>query len=108
MRHTLEHVPELSMPPGYSLRSLEPADIDAWVTLLNENNELGEWTHDRALRYFGPQTTVALPDSFFVMHGATPVATAQLEPHTHDQYAPLAELGWVAASPTYRGRGVGY
>jgi mycothiol synthase len=108
MRHTLERLPELSVPAGHELRSLEPTDIDAWVALLNDNAELGAWTHERAVRYFGPQTAVVLADSFFVMCGATPVATAQLELHADDVYTPLGELGWVAVSPAFRGRGLGY
>src|SRR6476660_804297 len=71
MRHPLERLPELLVPSGYRLRSIEPADIDAWVALLNGNRELGEWTHERALRYFGARTSVVLADSFFVMCDAT-------------------------------------
>jgi mycothiol synthase len=90
------------------LRSLEPRDIDPWVDLLNENAELGAWTHERAMRYFGPRTSVVLADSFFVEHHGAPVGTAQLELHRDDTYAPLAELGWVAVSPAHRGHGLGY
>jgi hypothetical protein len=108
MKHTLDRLPELAVPDDYELRSLQPIDIDAWLALLNENAELGAWTHERAARYFGPHTPVALSDSFFVMRGATPVATAQLELHADDVYAPLAELGWVAARPAFRGQGLGY
>jgi mycothiol synthase len=108
MKRTLDRLPELTVPDGYELRSLEPIDIDAWVALLNDNAELGAWSHERAARYFGPQTSVALADSFFVMRGATPVATAQLELHGDDVYAPLAELGWVAVRPAFRGQGLGY
>jgi len=108
MRHTVERLPELSVPAGYQLRPLAPGDIDAWVTLLNDNAELGEWSHERALRYFGPHTSVALEDSFFVTFDNTPVATAQLDLRSDNEYAPLAELGWVAASPEHRGKGLGY
>jgi GNAT superfamily N-acetyltransferase len=40
------------------------------------------------------------------MHGL-PVATAQLHLHPDDEYAPLAELGWVAVRPEHRGRRLG-
>jgi mycothiol synthase len=108
MRHRLEHVPELDVPPGYRLRPLTASDVEPWTALLNENGELGTWTVERAARYFGPHTSVLLAESFFVLHGATPVATAQLELHLDDEYAPLAELGWVAVTPEQRGRGLGY
>jgi mycothiol synthase len=108
MRHRLERLPELDVPAGYRLAPLAAGDAARWVALLNANGELGAWTLGRAAPYFGPRTTVLLGESFFVMHGATPVGTAQLQLHPEDDYAPLAELGWVAVSPEHRGRGLGY
>jgi mycothiol synthase len=108
MRHRLEQLPELDVPDGYQLAALESGDLERWVALLNDNGELGAWTRERAAPYFGPHTTVLLGESYFVLHDATPVATAQLQLHPDDEYAPLAELGWVAVSPAQRGRGLGY
>ncbi len=108
MRHNLAGLPPLVVPAGYRLRPLEPGDVDSWAALLAANGELGTWNHARAARYFSPDTSVVLAHSYFVMHGATPVATAQLELHRDDEYAPLAELGWVAVTPDQRGHGLGY
>ena len=109
MRHRLERLPELDVPAGYQLRPLEAGDVGSWSALLNENGELGAWTVERAARYFGPHTKVrARLRAISCCTMETPVATAQLELHPDDEYAPLAELGWVAVSPAHRGRGLGY
>ena len=108
MRHRLDALAELAVPAGYQLRTLQPDDRDAWASLLNETGELGRWDSQRATRYFAPGSAVALEHSFFVLDDGKPVATAQLELHTSDRYAPLAELGWVAVSPAHQGRGLGF
>jgi mycothiol synthase len=108
MRHDLHGLPPLVVPAGYSLRPLAPGDVDAWAELLAANGELGTWNHARAAPYFSPSTSVVLAHSYFVMHGETPVATAQLELHPHDAYTPTAELGWVAVTPEQRGHGLAY
>jgi GNAT superfamily N-acetyltransferase len=90
------------------LEPLAAGDAGRWSALLSENGELGVWTPDRAAPYFGPRTNVLLGDSYFVLHEEKPVATAQLELHPNDDYAPLAELGWVAVTPEHRGKGLGY
>ncbi|HEY3059148.1 MAG TPA: hypothetical protein VGL99_09265 [Chloroflexota bacterium] len=81
MRHDLHGLPALVVPAGYRLRPLEPGDVDAWAELLAANGELGTWSHVRAAPYFGANTSVVLAHSYFVVHGDTPVATAQLELH---------------------------
>lgn len=108
MRRSLQSLPELVVPEGYRLRAFRPDDAPALASLLQQNGELGEWSVERAARYFAPGSGVVLGGSFFVTKDDEPVATAQLQLHSNDAYAPLPELGWVAASPRYRGRGLGY
>ena len=105
MHRALADLPPLAVPPDYALRALTPADVAAWVALMTRNAELGEWTTARAEPLFAGQ--MELDRSFVVEHDGEPVATAQLNPHSLDAYAPLPELGWVAVDPRHRGRSLG-
>jgi mycothiol synthase len=93
------------LPDGYDLRPLTWADLPAWVDLMNGNGELGAWTAERAAPLFGGGMDPEA--SFVVTRGDLAVATAQLNLHPADDYAPTPELGWVAADPAHRGRGLG-
>jgi mycothiol synthase len=105
MRRHLSDLPAPLVPDGYTLRRLVPADLPAWVDLMRRNGELGTWTPERAAALFGGQ--MDLGASFVVTRDDAAVATAQLNPHGLDDYAPTPELGWVAADPAHRGRGLG-
>jgi mycothiol synthase len=105
MRRALVDLPEPRVPDGYLLRRLAPADLPAWVDLMVRNGELGAWSVERATPLFADQ--MDLQASFVVERAGVAVATAQLNPHGLDTYAPTPELGWVAADPGHRGRGLG-
>ncbi len=92
---------------GYDVRAIRADDRDAWVALMQANGELGEWSAERAERQFAEDRT-ALAASVLVLCEALPVATAQLNLHRDDGYAPAVELGWVAVHPAHRGRGLGH
>lgn len=107
MRRDLEDLPVLEVPDGYHLRTVRREDLDGWTSLLNQNGELGEWDRERSGRLFADGSPMPLSGAFVVeAHGAL-AATAQLHLHADDKYAPWPELGWVAALPEYRGRGLG-
>jgi mycothiol synthase len=108
MRHTLEDLPELIVPDGYALRTLRPEDWHVWTKLMQENGELGEWTVERSAALFAAESSMEFDGSFFATWQDEPVATAQLNRHANPPYVPEHELGWVAASPRYRGHGLGY
>jgi mycothiol synthase len=108
LRRSLDRLPPLVVPAGYALRSLTPQDLEAWTSLLVANAELGVWTSERAAPLFAPDSPMLFAASYFATHDGRPVATAQLDRHGGPPYAPLPELGWVAALPEYRGRGLGY
>ncbi|HEX5415305.1 MAG TPA: GNAT family N-acetyltransferase, partial [Chloroflexota bacterium] len=107
MRRRLDALPELRVPAGYELRTFGPDDAAAWAELLAVNAELGAWGLERAAPYFAPGSRMVLAGSFFITHEGQPVATAQLHQHLDGAYAPTPELGWVAARPEHRGRGLG-
>jgi mycothiol synthase len=108
MRRSLAALPEIDVPSGYELRAFTSDDAARWADLLARNGELGEWNLDRALPFFAANSRMVLPGSFFVMCDGRPTATAQLHLHLDDVYAPTPELGWVAALPDHRGKGIGY
>lgn len=107
MRRNLEDLPALEVPDGCHLRTLRPEDLDGWTSLLNQNGELGEWDRERSGRLFADDSPMPLSGAFVVEAGGALAATAQLHLHSDDKYAPWPELGWVAALPAYRGRGLG-
>ena len=107
MRRWLADLPDLELPEGYALCTFTPGDAAAFVELLRRNGELGEWSLERAARLFGPDGEAVLEASYFALRDGEPVATAQLDRNRDRVYAPFAELGWVAALPEHRGRGVG-
>ena len=107
MKHRLTGLPDLVVADGYALRSMRPDDLPAWVTLLNRNAELGEWNLERAEETFRGGERVPYDSAVLIWHGDEPVATAQLILHREGPYAPLPELGWVAADPGHRGHGLG-
>jgi mycothiol synthase len=108
MRHDLRGLPPLVVPSGYSLRSHREDDLAAWTSIMVRNAELGDWTEERAAPYFAVSRPTVLDGSYFVTFHDIPVATAQLVLHREDNYAPIPELGWVAAAPEHRGKGIGF
>lgn len=101
-------LPELAVPDGCELRSLKPGDLEIWTSLLAGNGELGEWDLERSRVLFAPGSPMPLGGAFLASVGGRPAATAQLHLHTDgDPYAPMPELGWVAALPEYRGHHLG-
>ena len=108
MRRDLDHLPEFAIPAGYALRPFTEDDAPVLAALLVENAELGEWNLERASRYFAADSPCVLASSFFVIRDEVAIATAQLDLHREDTYAPTPELGWVAARPAHQGHGLGY
>ena len=108
MRGALAALPDLVIPAGYALRPFADDDAPVLASLLVDNAELGEWNLERASRYFAADSPCVLAGSFFVTRDGVAVATAQLDLHREDSYAPTPELGWVAAHPAHQGHGLGY
>lgn len=108
IRRDLRNLPDLQVPEGYGLRNITPDDLEVWTALLHENHGFGDWPIERSLPLFDADSNVVFGGSYFVTKDGEPVAAALLHHQTKRHYAPLAELGWVAASPRYQGRGLGY
>jgi mycothiol synthase len=106
MRRSLQDLPDLRVPGGYTLRPLARADVEAWTRLLDENGGFGPWPPERSLPLFAPRSPIVFAGSYLLVKDGVLAATAQLHHQTRRSYAPPAELGWVAVHPRHQGRGL--
>lgn len=94
------------LEPGLVLRTYREGDQDGYLDLI-ELAGFGRWGLDRFRDYLDR----TLPDGLFLVvdaAGGKIVATAQaLHFAAGPQGFLQGELGWVAADPAYRGRGLG-
>ncbi len=101
----LESPPVVRLPSGYSLRTHRPEDTPPFYRLMARAGWPG-WD-DETLRPWLPRI---LPEGWFlVVHTASGgiVATAMALRDRAEFGQPGGELGWVAADPDHRGRGLG-
>jgi mycothiol synthase len=94
-----------TVPSGYAVRSYLSGDEDRWGALLNANGELGKW--DRA-RIEGELTGALQPAGqfFAVAQDDALVACAGVYDRIRSEQS-CWEIGWIAAHPDHRGRGLG-
>lgn len=103
MRYSLSDPPQVgALAPGYALRKFRPGDEEGWVELLNANQELGEWSGERIAGVLKG----GLVAQFFAMAGPQLVACAGVHDIQLDGTS-YWEIGWVAAHPQHRGKGLG-
>jgi predicted dehydrogenase/GNAT superfamily N-acetyltransferase len=101
----LESPPAPKVPPGYELRCWRCDDEAGYIALMTAAGFSG-WDHDRIA---GTLRTV-LPGGFFVIeHKASGkiVATAMATHNPIEGHPYGGELGWVAADPEHKGKGLG-
>jgi mycothiol synthase len=103
----LKNPPQVRLPQGYVLRQLRlPEDRSAYLALLHKAG-FTQWDDAQLAKTL----QIALPGGYFVVeHTATGalVATAVAQHHGTDQHPFGAELGWVAADPEHKGKGLGW
>ena len=106
----LMRYPHHILPPieplkeGYILRSYREGDERGWMELLNANGQLGIWDQVRIRSEL--RGSVVAGSQLFVVHGEQIVALASVQDRTLfgvDSW----EIGWVAAHPEHRGKGLG-
>ena len=101
-RHVL---PEVSLPPEYTLRPIEPRDYAGWSRLM-EAAGFGEWPPERIEAH----RREVLPRGFFVIEhraSGTIVATANAHHAPNERHPEGGELSFVAALPEHAGKGLG-
>ncbi|HLK55252.1 MAG TPA: GNAT family N-acetyltransferase [Chthonomonadaceae bacterium] len=99
----LPPMPEL--PPGYTLRTYRPDDLEALATLMQAAFEDPKWTPER-LR----EALIDAPDVktiFVIDYEGKPVASASVR-LLPDKYPDSGYVHWVACDPAHRGKGLGY
>jgi predicted dehydrogenase/GNAT superfamily N-acetyltransferase len=96
---------QVRLPEGYRLRQYRDEDLPAFIAVMEKAGFAG-WTPQRV-----EQTRHGiLPDGFFLVeHSPTGavVATAEARHGSTEQHPGGAELGWVAADPAHKGKGLG-
>jgi len=104
-RRLLESPPPLAIPDGYEMRLYRPEDEAAYIELMAKAGFTG-WTPKQVAQ----TVRGILPEGFFlIVHRATGrlVATAMALHSPLDLHPYGGELGWVAADPEHKGRGLG-
>ena len=101
----LDPPPTPKLPPGYRLRCYAPADLAGYLELMAKAGFKG-WDEARVARMLAG----IVPDGFLVIeHAATGsiVATAMARHSPRECYPSGGEMGWVAADPDHKGKGLG-
>lgn len=101
----LDRPPAISLGADYFLRQYASEDETAWLTLMGQAG-FTEWDHNRLATWL-PRV---VPQGFFLaVHRPTRhvVATAMAVVGDDPLHPQGGELGWVAADPAHRGRGLG-
>ena len=106
-RPTLDDLPRLEIPAGFTLREASIEDLPALVTLFAAAfPELDDWPANNVRSALFEDLTVKKTLVLLDEERATLAATAsaRLLP---EKYPDAGYLHWVAADPIYRGRGLG-
>jgi len=100
--------PEVSLPDGYTVRTYEPRDGDAWVHI--HRLAVPTFGVDRLRPWLERYLTLALPESILFascLDTGELVATSGCIHQTRDGMFPFGgELAWVATMPEHQGRGL--
>ena len=104
--YKFDSLPELVLPQGYSLSTLQERSADDWIEALNATGQLGEWDREKANGWLEGERQVLKEGTFIIISGDKPVATACTIPPSPTQERP--EFGWVSASPGHQGKRLGY
>ncbi len=103
-RPHLRDIPPVTLPLGYSLRSYQPSDDEAWNRIICETFKTSSYDFDKAMRQdaaFKPERVL------FIVCGDEPVATASawLRP----QFGPnTGYVHMVGTLPSHQGKRLGY
>ena len=101
----LDSPPSPKLPPGYRLRCATEADAGGFIELMAKAGFSG-WDAER----LAGQRAKVVPDGHFVIeHQASGrlVATAMAQHAGRPDQPYWAEMGWVAADPAHKGKGLG-
>jgi GNAT superfamily N-acetyltransferase len=107
VRGTLDDLPTYPLPDGYTLRTYQPGDEQAWVDI---HLEADRWNHATLAVFwkeFGVDPIPLAERQFYLCDAAgTPIGTAAGWFHNDNQGATWGLIHWVALRPKYHGRGL--
>lgn len=105
-RPDLNNLPEVTLPPGYSLRTFQPGDEAAWCALME--GQIGHgWTLEKFQKEMVDPPQFDPAGLFFVTYGGEPVASACAW-RVEERYGPdTGVLHMVAVRPDHRGKRLG-
>ena len=99
---------EINLPEGYSIRTYQPGDEDAWAAILcavGEQTSLAEARAEFTRRYLADP---ALTNRIFFAVDAAGTAVGTAIAWEHDPRSPgVRALHWVAVRPEHQGKGLG-
>jgi mycothiol synthase len=102
----LHSPPSFSLPEEYRLRTFRPGDADEHFRLMRAAG-FANWD----LAQLAAAVDKCLPEGFSVVEHIPSghlVASAMAQHHPEEHHPCGGELGWVAADPDHRGKGLGY
>ncbi|NLS76064.1 MAG: GNAT family N-acetyltransferase [Chloroflexi bacterium] len=101
----LEHVPEVTVAPGYGLRTFQPGDEAHWLRICKP--EFGmTWDAAGLHREILDKPWFKPEHMFFVTHEGTPVGVATAWRRTVGETVE-ASVHYIAVEPAHRGQGLG-
>lgn len=104
-RPTLENLPPLDLPAGFSLRDASIADLPALADLLAAAFPELDWPENKAYSQLFEDLTVKKTLVIEAESGKlAATASARLLP---EKYPGAGYVHWVGGSPEFRGRGLG-
>jgi mycothiol synthase len=96
--------PAPALPAGYVLRSAVPDDAPGLAVVLAKAFGDSSWDAARVMRELVDDP--AVHETFVVLCGLTPVATASVQTQP-ENYPDTGVLHWVASDPEHRGKKLG-
>jgi len=107
-RLSYEGLPEITLPPGYRLRSYRPGDEAAWADIINRAGHLGEYTSEKVRNSLTGQARFHAEGLLFVTtDDGEPVATACAWLNRADEWR-WGQVHMVAVVPEHQGKRLSY
>lgn len=106
-RPTLEDLPVFALPAGFSLRTYQSGDENAWVAIHLQADRWNRVTLETFWREFGNDVGPLAARQFYLCDAVgTPIGTATGWFNAAYYGQPWGRIHWVALLPEYHGRGL--
>ena len=92
------------LPKGFKSRPYRNSDLDNWLNLMNQNNQLGKWNRQRIESILMDQSFSTGQQFVFVKENLVACGGAYVRSQNQSKFW---EIGWIATNPKYFGIGLG-